>query len=134
VAADEAEREIEELKMVKYFSDNIEDYEGPIKAEVLNINKFGMRLLVDDQIKALINLKELNDQGYMYMRNSRTYVRPKTNDCFKLGTGLYVLDPEASKQYRTINYHVVYTNEEYEKIDEESSKRKALRRTNGTTK
>lgn len=133
VAADEAEREIEELKTVIYFINNMEDYEGPIEAEILNINKFGMRLLIDNTIKAMVDSKDLGNQGYMYMRNSRTYVRPKSNDCFKLGTSFYILDPEASKQYKTIKYSLAYTKEEYEQMEEELSKPKTLRRTHRTT-
>jgi len=112
IAADRAEMEIEELKTIKYFIDHIEDYEGPILAEVLNSNKFGLRILVDNKIRAIMDAKELTQLGYVYMRDSRTYVRSKTNDCFKLGTRFYVLDPEASLQYKTIKYGTAYTMDE----------------------
>ncbi|MCI9110883.1 MAG: VacB/RNase II family 3'-5' exoribonuclease [Bacilli bacterium] len=134
IAADKAEREIDELKIVKYFIAHIEEYEGPILAEVLNSNKFGLRLLVDNKIKAILDAKELGKLGYTYMRNSRTYVRPKTNDCFKLGTKFYVFDPEASKELRIIKYNAAYTLEEYENRQEDFSYQKTLKRRNGTTK
>lgn len=134
IAADKVEREIEELKIVKYFINHIEDYEGPILAEVLNSNKFGLRLLVDNKIKAMVDEKELGEQGYEYKRNSRTYVRTKTNDCFKLGTKFYVLDPEASKEHKTIKYSIVYTNEEYENRKEELGYQKTLKKRKETIK
>lgn len=129
VAADEVEREIERLKTVEYFMDNIEYYEGPILAEILNINKFGMVFLVDNRIKANIDSSELGFMGYNYMRNSRTYVRSKTNDCFKLGSKFYVLDPIASKSHKLIKYNAAYTSNEYEREMAELEKRKCLRRT-----
>lgn len=128
IAADKAEREIEEVKMIRFFIDHMEEYEGPIMAEVLNSNKFGLRILVDDKIKALLDTKELGKMGYGYMRNSRTYVRPATNDCFKLGTKFYVLDPEASINYKTIKYNVAYTAEEMEKEQEKSNAQKTLKK------
>jgi len=134
IAADRAEMEIEELKTIKYFIDHIEDYEGPILAEVLNSNKFGLRILVDNKIRAIMDAKELTQLGYVYMRDSRTYVRSKTNDCFKLGTRFYVLDPEASLQYKTIKYGTAYTMDEYEKKEEELDVQKTLKKRKRTTK
>jgi len=68
------------------------------------------------------------------MRDSRTYVRSKTNDCFKLGTRFYVLDPEASLQYKTIKYGTAYTMDEYEKKEEELDVQKTLKKRKRTTK
>lgn len=130
VAADEAEREIERLKTIDYLLDNMDYYEGPVFAEVLNINKFGMIILVDNSIKANIDAAELSNLGYQYMRCSRTYVRSKTNDCFKLGTKFYVLDAQASKSHRVIKYNIVLTEDEYEKqYTADKYKIKRLRRT-----
>ncbi len=130
VAADQAEREIESLKTIDYLLDNMDYYEGPIFAEVLNINKFGMVILVDNKIKANIDAAELCNLGYQYMRGSRTYVRSKTNDCFKLGTKFYVLDAEVSKSYKVIKYNIAYTMDEYERqYSADKYKVKCLRRT-----
>ena len=126
IAADEAEREIEELKSVQYFINHIEEYEGPVLAEVLNSNKFGLRIFVGDKIKAMIDAEDLVEQGYTYMRNSRTYVRAKTKDCFKLGTRFYVLDPEASKEHKIIKYNIAYTRDEFEEMEEKVSKQRTL--------
>ena len=114
VAAFNAEKEIEELKMIRYVTDNIEDYIGPIEAQICNTSKLGIVILVDEKIKAMVSSADLSSLGFGYMRDSRSYVG-KGKDKFKLGTHLYVLDPEVSLQHRIICYHIPLTEEDYQK-------------------
>ena len=107
VAADEAERELEKVKQVQYFTKHIEDFEGPISARIKNMNKFGMTVIVDDLISAKVDTVDLADSGYLYKRESHTFVSDSTKDKFRLGDDVYVFDPEPSVEMRRIEYHSI---------------------------
>ena len=130
VAADKAEKEVNLIKTSKYLIDNLDIYEGPVQAKITNINKFGLSLLVNDSINAKLDADVLSMYGYHYMRDSRTYYRPKTNDTLNFGTKIYLLDPEVSNNFKLIKYNIPITEEEYEQNFTKSKyKIKRLRRT-----
>ena len=123
VAAFEAEKEVEEIKTLKYVATNIDDYIGPLEAQVCRANKFGMDVLVDSNIRAIIDSGDLSMTGFNYMRDSHTYVRKSSHDKFKLGTRMYVFDPEVSVQHRCIYYHTPMTTDEYQEGFKEKPKK-----------
>ncbi len=130
IAADKAEKEVNLIKTSKYLMEHLDIYEGPIEAKITNINKFGLSLLVNDSIKVKMDAEVLSSYGYHYMRDSRTYYRPKTNDTLNFGTKIYLLDPEVSNNLKLIKYNIPITEEEYERdYVNEKYKVKCLRRT-----
>ena len=123
VAAFETEKEVEEIKTLEYVAANIDDYMGPLEAQVCLANKFGMKILVDSNIRAMIDSGDLSTTGFNYMRDSHTYVRRSSQDKFKIGTRMYVFDPEVSVQHRCIYYHTPMTKDEYRDSFQEKPKK-----------
>lgn len=101
--ADEAEAEVDELKQIQYVKNHLEDFEGPIAANINYINRSGLKIIVDDLIEARISSTDLIDNGYIYKHDTHTFI--KANSKLKLGDTIYVLDPEIMPDIRLIVYH-----------------------------
>ena len=108
--ADKAEEEAEKIKQLEYFENNLEDYEGPIKAKILYVSKVGIFAKVDDIFEVLIPFKTLINLKFKYIKDSRTYY--KKNDSIKLGDEIYVFYPEVLKGKSLIVYDEVSKKEE----------------------
>ena len=103
--ADEAEKEIDKIKMAEYFNDHLEEYEGPIMSRINYINKLGIYANVD-VFDVFIPKDELNKLGYAYKRNSRTFVRKK-KEKMNIGDEVYLFYPEVSLGNSTIIYNEI---------------------------
>ncbi|MBR2833403.1 MAG: VacB/RNase II family 3'-5' exoribonuclease [Bacilli bacterium] len=103
--ADKAEEEAEKLKQIEYFENNIECYEGPIKAKILYVSKVGIFAKVDDIFEVLVPFKDLINGKFKYIKDSRTYYSKR--ESIRLGDEIYVFCPEIEKGKCLITYSEV---------------------------
>ena len=103
VNSDEAERWVEDILQVQYVLDNIDYFDDVLEAKITNVNKLGLRIMVDDLIKADIDTADLEKEGYSYKRESRTFVNSK-KDVLGLGSKIWVSNVNPSLETRTVNY------------------------------
>ncbi|MBQ9011871.1 MAG: VacB/RNase II family 3'-5' exoribonuclease [Bacilli bacterium] len=104
-AADDAETEIDQLKQIQFVQRNIEDFEGPLIASINYINRYGLKLIVNNLIEAKIDLTDLTEKGYVYKSESHTFVNQKQKKKLKFGDIIFVFDPEVLDDVKLILYH-----------------------------
>lgn len=102
VLADKVEEEAQKIKQLEYFENNIEDYEGPIKAKILNISKSGIIAKIDNLFDIIIPSENLWLLKFKYRKESRTYENKEEK--IKLGDEIYVFNPEVCKEKGLITY------------------------------
>lgn len=80
--ADEAEREVDDLKKAEYMSERIgEVYEGIISS----VTAFGMFVELPNTIEGLIHISTLNDDYYIYDEKHLCLIGERTKKKYKLG-------------------------------------------------
>lgn len=102
IMADKAEREVNKIKKIEYFSKNIDLFEGPIESKVTYIDSNGVWIIIDNIYECKISSIDLNNNSYVFKKESRTYVTKE--DTIKLGQILYVSIPFIDKEMNEINY------------------------------
>src|SRR5208337_1819437 len=87
--ADDAERELMELKKVKFMERRIgEDFDGLI----ISVTKFGFFVeLTDLFVEGLVPLNTLTDDRYTYHENTRQIIGQRTRKTYSLGNRVRVL-------------------------------------------
>ena len=106
--ADKAEEEAEKIKQIEYFENNLNLYEGPIKAKILYVSKVGIFAKVADIFEVLVPFKELINGKFKYMKESRTYQNKK--ESIRLGDDIYLFYPEIDKGKNLITYSEISKN------------------------
>ena len=124
--ADKAEEEAEKLKQIEYFENNIIDYEGPILAKILYVSKVGIFAKVDDIFEVLVPFKELINNKFKYIKDSRTYHKKGEN--IRLGDEIYLFYPEIDKGKCLITYSEVSKN--YDSLIAEERPRRLIKTIN----
>ncbi|MBM7870483.1 ribonuclease R [Clostridium pascui] len=80
--ADEAEREVDDLKKAEYMSERIgEVYEGIISS----VTAFGMFIELPNTIEGLVHISTLNDDYYIYDEKHLCLIGERTKKKYKLG-------------------------------------------------
>ena len=100
--ADKVEEEVDEIKKIEYFEDNLEDFEGPVKAKILNITKSGILAKVDNVFEIMIPAENLALSNFKYKKESRSFQNKYEN--ISLGDEIYVFNPEVFKERRLVTY------------------------------
>lgn len=109
ILAEKAEKEIEKIKQIEYFEDNIEDYEGPVKAQILRINRSGINAKFG-VFDVIVPSELLSLSGYNYKRESRTYINK--DETLKIGDRVYLFCPEVLKEKEQITYTEISKSED----------------------
>lgn len=105
--ADELEKEIENIKKLEYFEENMADYEGPILGKIIYSSKAGVIVKVGP-FEALVPHECM--EGFKYRKESRTYM--SSDESIRLGDEAYVFDPDVLKERELIIYNSISKDEE----------------------
>ncbi|ACD52128.1 ribonuclease R [Clostridium botulinum] len=110
--AQEAEREVDDLKKAEYMLDKIgEEFDGMISS----VTSFGMFVELPNTIEGLVHVTELDDDYYIFDEAHLALIGEKTKNMHKLGDEVKVKCVKVDIDNREIYFKLVST-----KIDEDS--------------
>ncbi|MBP2027544.1 ribonuclease R [Acetoanaerobium pronyense] len=102
--ADEAQRQIEDLRKAEYMVQHIgEEFEGIISS----ITSFGMFIELYNTIEGLIRLHDLSDDYYIYDEKNLTLMGEHTKKTFKIGDRVKIKVDNVNLSMREINFTLV---------------------------
>ena len=105
-AADEAERETEDLKKAEYMKQFVgEKFEGVIS----NITSFGMFVELDNTVEGLIRLSDMYEDYYEFIGKQYCLIGEDTGKIYRIGDVIEVLLARVNIEARQIDFHLVYT-------------------------
>jgi len=116
-AADEAERESEDLKKVEYMKSREGDtFEGIIA----NVTSFGMFIELDNTIEGLVRMSSMEDDYYKYDESHFCLVGERTRKIYRIGDEVKVILAKADISARKIEFILVDCRDEddLENVDE----------------
>lgn len=108
-AADEAERESEDLKKVEY----MKAHEGEVfKGIIANVTSFGMFIELDNTIEGLVRMSSMEDDYYNYDERRFSLVGERTRKVYRIGETVSVILAKADLSTRKIEFILVDSDEE----------------------
>ncbi|MBN1068880.1 ribonuclease R [Clostridium botulinum] len=122
--AQEAEREVDDLKKAEYMLDKIgEEFDGMISS----VTSFGMFVELPNTIEGLVHVTELDDDYYIFDEAHLALIGEKTKNMHKLGDEVKVKCVKVDIDNREIYFKLVSTkidedNEDKENNEEKTSK------------
>lgn len=103
-AADEAEREVEDLKKTEYMKARIgEEFDGIIS----NVTSFGMFVELPNTIEGLVRMSDIEDDYYLYDEVHHMLVGERTRRTFRIGDNVRIRVQNADIATRTIDFVLV---------------------------
>lgn len=104
LAAVEAEREVDDMKMAEYMEGHIgEIYEGKISG----LTNFGMFVELDNMVEGLIKISNIGQDFYVYNSDIMAIIGDATKEMFRLGDEVKVKVISASKESKQIDFALV---------------------------
>ena len=80
--AEEAEREVDDLKMAQYMSNKIgEQFEGIISS----VTKFGLFVQLENTIEGLVHFNNMDDDYYIFDEDNYYIIGERTHKTYRLG-------------------------------------------------
>lgn len=114
--AQEAEREVDDLKKAEYMSERIgEEYEGIISS----VTNFGMFVELPNTIEGLVHMSTLSDDYYVYDEKHLSLIGERTRKVYKLGDEVRIKVSKVDMFAHEVYFDVVKKDEE--DIDGESN-------------
>jgi ribonuclease R len=105
-AAQEAERETDDLKKAEFMLDKIgEEYEGIISG----VTSFGMFVMLPNTVEGLIRLSDLHDDYYHYHELQHSLIGERTSKVYRIGDEVKVRVARVSVAEHTIDFELVET-------------------------
>ncbi len=102
--AQEAEREVDDMKMAEYMEGHIgEEYDGIISG----LMNFGFFVQLDNLIEGLVHISTLKKDYYNYNPDIMAIVGESHKKMFRLGDKVRVKVIDASKENKTIDFELV---------------------------
>ena len=102
--AEEAERDLESIKMCEYMSNHIgEEFSGIISS----ITNFGMFVELPSTIEGLIHVENMKDDYYIFDEQNVTMNGERTNKHYKIGDSVIIKVISANKQLRRIDFELI---------------------------
>ncbi|ACV57791.1 ribonuclease R [Alicyclobacillus acidocaldarius subsp. acidocaldarius DSM 446] len=102
--AQEAEREVDQLKMVEYMQAHIdEEFDGIISGVV----PFGLFVQLDNGVEGLIHISELSDDYYVLHERQMALIGERTRRVFRIGDPVRVVVIRAVKEDLRIDFGLV---------------------------
>ena len=115
--AQEAEREVDDLKKAEYMQDRIgEEFEGIVSS----VTSFGMFVELPSTIEGLIRINSLEDDYYVYDENHLALIGERTKNIYRLGDEVKVKCSRVDIANREIYFDLI--KEEEEEMEEEALK------------
>lgn len=100
-AADEAERETEDLKKVEYMKQRVgEVFDGIIS----NVTSFGMFVGLENTVEGLVRISDMNDDYYIYDDKRYMLIGERTGKIYRIGDPVRVLLVKADVESRQIDF------------------------------
>lgn len=110
-AADEAERETEDLKKVEFMKEQEGDiFEGIIS----NVTSFGMFVELDNTIEGLVRMGSLDDDYYIFDEKQYCLIGERTRKIYRIGDPVKVRLAKADMASRQIDFMLVEEKENTE--------------------
>lgn len=104
LAAIEAEREVDDMKMAEYMEGHIgEEFEGKISG----LTNFGMFVALDNMIEGLVHITAIGKDYYYYNSDIMAIVGEESKKLYRLGDTVKVKVVSASKQEKQIDFEIV---------------------------
>ncbi|MDF2987309.1 MAG: ribonuclease [Eubacterium sp.] len=108
-AADEAERESEDLKKVEY----MKAHEGEVfKGIIANVTSFGMFIELDNTIEGLVRMSSMEDDYYNYDERRYSLIGERTHKVYRIGDSVSVILAKADISARKIEFVLVDNDED----------------------
>ncbi|WP_245631673.1 ribonuclease R [Alicyclobacillus ferrooxydans] len=102
--AQDAEREVDQMKMVEYMLDHVgEQFDGIISG----VTQFGLFIQLDNGVEGLIHISYLADDYYVLNEKQMALVGERTRRVFRLGDPVSVEVSGASKEDLTVDFQLV---------------------------
>ncbi|MDD6795780.1 MAG: ribonuclease R [Clostridiaceae bacterium] len=113
--AQDAEREVDDLKKAEYMQDRIgEEFEGIISS----VTSFGVFVELPSTIEGLVHITDLDDDYYIFNEAHLSLVGEKTKKVYKLGDKVKVQCVNVDIANREIFFEIVNENNEEDTKDE----------------
>jgi len=130
-AADEAERETEELKKVEFMMERVGE---TFDAIVSNVTSFGMFVELDNSIEGLVRLSNMDDDYYILDEKHYCLIGEHTKKCYRIGDRVRVLLVRADLPSRQLDFMIAGDMTDEQKAQAVSSGQDNSRNTgkNGT--
>jgi len=102
--AQEAEREVDDLKKAEYMSDRIgEEFEGLISS----VTGFGFFVELPNTIEGLVHISELDDDYYVFDERHLTLIGERTKKIYRLGDSIRIRVSKVDIDDREIFFEIV---------------------------
>ena len=107
--AQDAEREVEDLKKAEYMSDKIgEEYDGMISS----VTGFGVFVELPNTIEGLIHISNMDDDYYIYDEKHLSLVGERTKKIYKLGDPIRIRVAKVDVEAHDIYFEIVKDEKE----------------------
>lgn len=111
--AEEAEREVDDLKKAEYMMDRIgEEYDGIISS----VTSFGIFVELSNTIEGLVHITDLDDDYYVYDEAHLMLIGERTKNIYRLGDTVKVRCSRVDIDNREIFFDIVKNEGEKEEI------------------
>ncbi len=101
LAAQEAEREVDDLKKAEYMTRHVgEDFWGVISS----VTPFGFFVELDNTCEGLVRLTDLDDDYYIYSERDLTLIGERTKRQFRIGDAVQVTVARANAAQRQVDF------------------------------
>lgn len=115
--AQEAEREVDDLKKAEYMSDKIgEEYNGIISS----VTNFGLFVELPNTVEGLIHISDLNDDYYIYDEKHLCLIGERNKVVYRLGDEVHIKVARVDMTSHEIYFEIVKEEEEKEEVTIES--------------
>ena len=108
-AAQDAERDCEDLKKAEYMKDKVGEYFDGI---ISNITSFGMFVELENTIEGLIRISSLEDDYYIFDERSLSLIGERTRTTHRIGDHVRVQLVKSSPESRQIDFMLMKEGEE----------------------
>ena len=117
-AADEAERETEDLKKVEFMKEHVGEFFDGI---ISNVTSFGMFVELENTIEGLVKVSNMDDDYYIFDNIHYCLLGERTKKRYRIGDGLRVRLIRADVASRQLDFMI------------EEEKKKSIRQISGST-
>lgn len=102
--AQNAERDVTDMKMAEYMESHIgEEYDGIISS----VTSFGMFIQLENLVEGLVHIRTLKGDYYNYVPEMVSLVGKSTKKVYRIGDAVHVKCVNASKQTSMIDFELV---------------------------
>lgn len=116
--AQEAEREVDDLKKAEYMLDRIgQEFDGIISS----VTNFGFFVELPNTIEGLVHISDLDDDYYVYDERRLSLIGEKTKKIYRLGDDARIKVTKVDIELREIYFKLVKVEEEEEENTEVST-------------